>query len=70
MIFYKGKFKFYDIALFLLMFYMALKSQRFIGMFGIYSTHILGEYLFFTDKTYDIIKKPFKKFEVLIKYSS
>ena len=69
MIFYKGKFKFYDIALFLLMFYMALKSQRFIGMFGIYSTHILGEYLFFTDKTYDIIKKPFKKFEVLIKYS-
>lgn len=69
MIFYHKKFKFYEIAIFGLMFYMCLKSQRFIGMFGIYSTWILGKYLFFDDKFYDIIRKPFKKYEKLIKYS-
>lgn len=69
MIFTKKKFKFYEIALFGLMFYMCLKSQRFIGMFGIYSTWILGKYLFFDDKLYEIIKRPFKKFEKLIKYA-
>lgn len=68
MIFTKKKFKFYEIALFGLMFYMSLKSQRFIGMFGIYSTWIIGKYLFFDDKLYEIIKKPFKKFETFIKY--
>lgn len=69
MIFYKGKFKFYEIAIFGLMFYMCLKSQRFIGMFGIYSTWILGKYLFFDDSLYEIIKKPFKKYEKIIEYA-
>lgn len=69
MIFYKKKFKFYEITIFGLMFYMCLKSQRFIGMYGIYSTWILGKYLFFDEKLYETIKKPFKKFEKIIKYS-
>lgn len=69
MIFYKKKFKFYEIVIFGLMFYMCLKSQRFMGMFGIYSTWILGKYLFFDDKLYEIIKKPFIKFEKFIKVS-
>lgn len=68
MILTKKKYKTYEIAIFLLMFYMALKSQRFIGMFGIYSTWMIGKYLFFEDNVYEIIKKPFKKFENIIKY--
>ena len=64
----KKKYKTYEIVLFALMFYMALKSQRFIGMFGIYSTFMVGKYLFFDDNAYEIIKKPFKKLEKLIKY--
>ena len=69
MIFYKKKFKFYEKTIFGLMFYMCLISQRFIGMFGIYSTWILGKYLFFDDRLYEIIEKPFVKFEKLIKAS-
>ena len=38
-------------------------------MFGIYSTWILGKYLFFDDNLYEIIKKPFIKFEKIIKVS-
>ncbi len=68
MIFYHKKFKFYEIVIFGLMFYMCLKSQRFIGMFGIYSTWIIGKYLFFDDKFYERIKKPFIKYEKIIKY--
>lgn len=69
MIFTKKNFKLYEIAIFALLFYMALKSQRFIGMFGIYSTWIIGKYLFFDEKVYEIIKKPFKKYEKIFTYS-
>ena len=68
MILTKKKYKLYEIALFGLMFYMSLKSQRFIGMFGIYSTWIIGKYLFFDENVYEIIKKPFKRFEKVITY--
>lgn len=66
LILYKNKFKLYEIAILGLMFYMCLKSQRFIGMFGIYSTFILGKYFFVTDDMYEKLRKPFKKFEKLI----
>lgn len=62
----KKDFKLYEIAILGLMFYMCLKSQRFVGMFGIYSTFILGKYFFVTDDMYNILRKPFKKFEKLI----
>ncbi|HOO68519.1 MAG TPA: hypothetical protein PLC53_04040 [Bacilli bacterium] len=68
MIVTKKKFKFHEVALLLLMFYMALKSQRFIGMFGIYSTWLVGKYIFLDDNFYETIKRPFKKFEKIIKY--
>jgi hypothetical protein len=57
----KDKMKFHEIALQLLLFYMCLKSQRFIGMYGIYSTWTLGKYFFVTDEMYLAIKKPFIK---------
>lgn len=64
----KKNYKFYEIAIFALFFYMALKSQRFIGMFGIYSTWMIGKYLFIDDSVYETLKKPFKKFEGTITY--
>jgi hypothetical protein len=57
----KDKMKFHEIAFQLLMFYMCLKSQRFVGMYGIYSTWTLGKYFFVTDEMYLDLKKPFKK---------
>ena len=68
MIITKKKYKFHEFALLLLMFYMSMKSQRFIGMYGIYSTWLVGKYMFVDDNFYEIIKKPFKKFENIIKY--
>ncbi len=61
------KLKFYEIALLGLMFYMCLKSQRFIGMYGIYSTWIVGKYFFVTDEMYETIRKPFIKIEKYLK---
>lgn len=66
MIFTEKKYKFYEIAFLGLMFYMCLKSQRFVGMFGIYSTWMLGKYFFVTDDIYEGLRKPFKKFEKVI----
>lgn len=62
------KYKFYEIAFLALMLFMCLKSQRFVGMFGIYSTWMLGKYFFVTDEMYEGIRKPFKKFEKMITY--
>jgi hypothetical protein len=53
--------KFHEIAFQLLFFYMSLKSQRFIGMYGIYSMWTLGKYFFVTDNMYGVLTKPFKK---------
>ena len=63
MIFTEKKFKFYEMAFQFLLLFMCLKSQRFIGMFGIYSTWTLGKYFFVSEKMYDGFRKPFKKFE-------
>lgn len=66
MIFCKKKFKLHEVAFLGLMLYMGLKSQRFIGMYGIYSTWIVGKYFFATDDMYEKIRRPFKKFEKVI----
>ena len=58
--------KFHEVAFQLLMFYMCLKSQRFIGMYGIYSTWNLGKYFFVTDDMMDVLKKPFIKYQKYI----
>ena len=58
--------KLHEIAFQLLLFYMAMKSQRFIGMFGIYSTWTVGKYFFVTDDMYKTLRKPFKKVEKVI----
>lgn len=68
MIFTEKKFKFYEMAFQFLLLFMCLKSQRFIGMYGIYSTWTLGKYFFVTDEIYDGLRKPFKKFEKIITY--
>ena len=68
LILYHKKFKLYEIALLCLMLYMCLKSQRFIGMYGIYSTWILGKYFFVTEDIYNMIRKQFIKYERYIKY--
>jgi len=65
-ILYHKKIKFYEIALLGLMLFMCLRSQRFIGMYGIYSTWIVGKYFFFTDSMYERLKKPFIKFQKYI----
>ena len=62
------KMKLHEIAFQLLLFYMCMRSQRFIGMFGIYSTWTLGKYFFVSDDMYEVIRKPFKRFEKLITY--
>ena len=58
--------KFHEIAFQLLLFYMCLKSQRFIGMYGIYSMWTLGKYFFVTDNMYEVFTKPFEKFRKVI----
>lgn len=62
------KIKFYEIAFQFLFFFMCLKSQRFVGMYAIYSTWNLGKYFFVTKNMYEGIRKPFIKFEKIIKY--
>ena len=62
----KDKMKLHEIGFQLLLFFMALKSQRFIGMYGIYSTWCLGKYIFIKDDFYESIKKPFTKYLKLI----
>lgn len=64
----KKDMKMYEIGFQLMFFFMALKSQRFIGMYGIYSCWNIGKYFFVTDDIYDNLKKPFKKVEKLIYY--
>lgn len=59
----KHKMKFYEIAFQLLFFYMCLKSQRFIGMYAIYSMWNLGKYFFVSNEVYETLKKPFRKLE-------
>ena len=68
MMFTEKKYKFYEIAIFALMLFMCLKSQRFVGMFGIYATWMLGKYFFVTDEMYEGFRKPFKKFEKVITF--
>lgn len=60
------KMKLHEIGFQLLLFFMCLRSQRFIGMYGIYSMWTLGKYFFITDDWYERIKKPFKRFEKVI----
>ena len=62
----KDKMKLHEVGFQLLLFYMALKSQRFIGMYGIYSTWCLGKYFFIKDDFYEWVKQPFKKYIKLI----
>lgn len=62
----KDKIKFHELVFQLLLLFMCLKSQRFVGMYGIYSTWTVGKYFFITEDMYEIIKKPFKKFEKII----
>ena len=69
MIFTEKKFRFYEMAFQFLLLFMCLKSQRFIGMYGIYSTWTLGKYFFVTDDIYDSLRSPFRKFEKIITYS-
>ena len=57
----KKDMKMYEIGFQLMFLFMALKSQRFIGMYGIYSCWNVGKYFFVTDDMYDYLKKPFKK---------
>ena len=62
----KDKMKLHEIGFQLLLFFMALKSQRFIGMYGIYSTWCLGKYFFIKEDFYEWIKRPFQKFSKYI----
>ncbi len=64
----KKDMKLHEIGFQLMFLFMALKSQRFIGMYGIYSCWNIGKYFFVTDDIYETLKKPFKKFEKLIYY--
>lgn len=66
MILTKQKMKLHEIGFQLVLFYMCLKSQRFIGMYGIYSMWTLGKYFFVSDNMYETFRKPFKKFEKII----
>src|SRR5574344_342656 len=65
----KDKMKLHEIGFQLLLFFMALKSQRFIGMYGIYSTWCLGKYIFIKDDFYECVKKPFTKYLKIISTS-
>ena len=64
----KEKYKLHEIGFQLMFFYMALKSQRFVGMYAIYSTWNIGKYFFVTYDMYEKILKPFKKYNNVIKY--
>lgn len=65
----KERIKFYELCFQLLFLYMALKSQRFIGMYGIYSTWMLGKYFFVTESMYNNYRFFFKKYYNIIKYT-
>ena len=56
------KMKLHEIGFQLVLFYMCLKSQRFVGMYGIYSTWTLGKYFLFDKETYQVLSKPFIKY--------
>lgn len=62
----KKDMKMHEIGFQLMFLFMALKSQRFIGMYGIYSTWNLGKYFFVTDDMMDVLKKPFIKYQKYI----
>ena len=62
----KNKMKLHEIGFQLMFLFMAMRSQRFIGMYAIYSMWTLGKYFFVTDEMYDTLRKPFKKFERVI----
>lgn len=67
MILSRKKMKLHEIAFQLLFLYMAMKSQRFIGMYSIYSCWNLGKYFFVSDEMYLLLKKPFKKLLKIIR---
>lgn len=62
----RKKMKLHEIGFQLLLFFMCLRSQRFIGMYGIYSMWTLGKYFFVTEDMYEILEKPFKKYKKII----
>ena len=62
------KMKFHEIAFQFFMLFMAMRSQRFIGMYAIFSMWNLGKYFFVSDNMYEVLRKPFKKFEKIITY--
>ena len=62
----KHKMKLHEIGFQLVFLFMAMRSQRFIGMYAIYSMWTLGKYFFVSDEMYETLKKPFKKFEKVI----
>lgn len=66
----KRDIKLYEIGFQLMFLFMALKSQRFIGMYGIYSCWNMGKYFFVTDDIYTSLKNPFKRMEKPIYYLS
>ena len=69
LVFTKDKMKFHELAFQFLLLFMAMRSQRFIGMYAIYSMWNLGKYFFVTDDMYEILRRPFKKIEKLITYA-
>jgi len=64
----KDKVKLHEVGLQFMFLFMCLKSQRFIGMYGIYSCWNLGKYFFITDDIYEYLRTPFKKYEKAITY--
>ena len=62
----KNKMKLHEIGFQLVFLFMAMRSQRFIGMYAIYSMWTLGKYFFVSEDMYETLKKPFKKFEKVI----
>ena len=69
LVFTKDKMKFHELAFQFFFLFMAMRSQRFIGMYAIYSMWNLGKYFFVSDNMYAYLRKPFKKFEKLITYA-
>lgn len=70
MILGKKDMKLHEIGFQLMFLFMALKSQRFIGMYGIYSCWNVGKYFFVTDDIYAALENPFKRIEKPIYYLS
>lgn len=62
----KDKVKLHEIGLQFMFLFMCLKSQRFIGMYGIYSCFSIGKYFFVTNDIYEYLRKPFIKYEKAI----